>query len=252
MTAGVASNTSPPELRAFLARLLGWTNNRVVDLALRSVELATSRRVTLVLRGAEDLVPIAQSLHRRALGAELPFVVCDPRRGDVSASVRSPANYGSGVRAVAAAIGGTLCVRARRPPDDFPEVRSRLRDADDVMLIVCVETDDDDGPLLIRPAPIHVPPIATRHAGIPRIIDEYARDAIAELDASSEAFTGDDRAWVRAHAAGSLSEIEKATLRLVALHASRNASAAAARLGMAPVSLQRWIGRRCPPACGAT
>ena len=44
-----------------------------------------------------------------------------------------------------------------------------------------------------------------------------------------------------------LAEIEKATLRLVAIRSSRNVSAAAARLGMAPVSLSRWIGRRTLP-----
>jgi len=33
-------------------------------------------------------------------------------------------------------------------------------------------------------------------------------------------------------------------LRLVAIRASRNMSAAAERLGMAPVSLSRWLDRR--------
>jgi transposase-like protein len=42
----------------------------------------------------------------------------------------------------------------------------------------------------------------------------------------------------------SLSEIEKATLRLVALRSSATVSQAAARLGMAPVSLSRWVARR--------
>jgi DNA-binding transcriptional LysR family regulator len=36
-------------------------------------------------------------------------------------------------------------------------------------------------------------------------------------------------------------------LRLVAIRESRNLSNAAARLGMAPVSLSRWIGRRSLP-----
>jgi hypothetical protein len=46
------------------------------------------------------------------------------------------------------------------------------------------------------------------------------------------------------HGTSSLSEIEKSTLRLVALRAAPNMSNAAARLGMAPVSLSRWIDRR--------
>lgn len=46
-----------------------------------------------------------------------------------------------------------------------------------------------------------------------------------------------------------LAEIEKATLRLVAIEMSSNLSRAAERLGMAPVSLTRWVGRRkLPPA----
>ena len=56
-----------------------------------------------------------------------------------------------------------------------------------------------------------------------------------------------DNAWVRQHASASLAEIEKATLRLIALRASRTLSAAAERLGMAPVSLSRWMERRRPP-----
>ena len=38
-----------------------------------------------------------------------------------------------------------------------------------------------------------------------------------------------------------------AALRLVALRASRNMSRAAAWLGMTPVSLSRWVGRRRLP-----
>jgi hypothetical protein len=52
---------------------------------------------------------------------------------------------------------------------------------------------------------------------------------------------------VRIHSAASLPDIEKATLRLVAIRESRNLSGAAARLGMAPVSLSRWVGRRRLP-----
>jgi hypothetical protein len=82
---------------------------------------------------------------------------------------------------------------------------------------------------------------------VPRIVDEYAADAIAELGAARTGFTDADRAWVCEHASTSLAEIEKATLRLVALRFSRNTSGAAARLGMAAVSLSRWVGRRRLP-----
>jgi hypothetical protein len=56
------------ELRPFLARLLGWSDERAVELALRSLTLSLEYRATLVLCGSGDLVPIAWALHRRALG----------------------------------------------------------------------------------------------------------------------------------------------------------------------------------------
>jgi hypothetical protein len=227
-------------LRGLLARILGWNNPRVVELAIRALLLAVAHRAVLVLSGDGDLVPIARALHRRMLGNDRPFIVCDPRRGTRAASVRSPASRASGIAACEAAIGGSLCLRTRRLPDDFPALVARLRGADDVLCVLCA----DPHPPLILPAPIAVPPLAERSAELDRIITEYAADAIAELAASSASFTADDHAWVRQHAATSLVEIEAATLRLVALYTSRNLSHAAARLGMAPVSLSRWLARR--------
>jgi hypothetical protein len=235
------------ELRAFLARLLGWSDGRAVEHAIRSLETATDHRAALVLCGAGDMVPIAWTLHRRALGPDRPFIACDPHRGDMPASVRSPANYESSARALAASAGGSLCVRTRRLPRDFSALVARLRATDDVLFIVCIEHDNAD-PLLVRPAPIVVPALDSRAAELDRVITEYAADAVAELGAPRSGFTDADRAWVREHAATSLAEVEKATLRLVAIRTSRNLSTAAARLGMAPVSLLRWLVRRKLPA----
>jgi hypothetical protein len=234
------------ELRAFLARLLGWSDERAVEHAIRSLETAADQRAALVLCGAGDMVPIAHALHRRALGADRRFITCDPHRGDVAASVRSPANRAGGVAALAAAAGGSLCVRTRRLPRDFPALVGRLRRTDDVLFIVCIEHDSAD-PLLVRPAPIVVPPLASRTTELDRVIAEYAADAVAELGAPSAGLTYADRAWVRQNATTSLGEVEKATLRLVALRASRNVSGAAAWLRMSAVSLSRWLGRRRLP-----
>jgi len=242
MTGGALAVKLRDELRSFLPRLLGWGNPRAVELASRSIETAADHRAALVLCGTGDLVPIAQGLHRRAMGADRPFVVCDPRRRNTPASVRSPANHTSGLAALAAAVGGSLCVRARRLPRDFPALAAQLRATDDVLFIVCIKPDDTI-PLLVRPAPIHVPPLAGRAAELDRVIAEYAADAIAELGARRGSFTERDHAWVREHVK-TLAEIDKATLRLVALRASRNTTDAATRLAMAPVSLSRWIDRR--------
>ena len=236
------------KLQAFLGRVLGWSNERAVELALRSIELAVDHRAALVLCGEGDMVPLAQALHQRTMGPARPFIVCDPRRGTKAASVRSPASRASGLAAFDAAVGGSLCVRMRRLPGDFPQLVARLRGADDVLCAICAEDAVGTHRSFVLPAPLAVPPLAERAAELDRIIAEYAADAIAELAASASSFTVDDHAWVRAHAAMSLVEIEKATLRLVAIRTSRNVSCAAARLGMAPVSLTRWIGRRRLPA----
>src|ERR1051325_4719947 len=235
------------KLRPFLGRMLGWSDERAVELALRSIALAVEHRAALVLCGEGDMVPLAWALHQRTLGPARPFVVCDPRRGTKPASVRSPANRPSGLAAFDAAAGGSLGVRTRRLPDDFPALVARLRGADDVLCAVCSEDVANPHRSIILPAPLTVPPLADRSAEMDRSIAEYADDAIAELGAPSSSFTVDDHAWVRGQAAVSLVEIEKATLRLVAIRTSRNLSGAAARLGMAPVSLTRWIGRRTLP-----
>ena len=237
------------ELRGLLARLLGWTNERAVDHAIRSLELAADHRAALVLLGETDLVPIARALHRRTHGADRPFVVCDPRRrdGEDYESVRSPVNYGTGLSAFRAARGGTLCVRSRRLPRDFSSVVAQIRSTDDVQIIVCADGRDDAHPFLILPAPIRIPSLRVRTDELPRIIDEYAVDAVAELRALGPGLTAADRRWILEHAPRTLAEIEKATLRLVAIRVSRNLSNAAARLGMAPVSLSRWAWRRRLP-----
>jgi hypothetical protein len=234
-------------VRAFLARILGWERARAVavECAQRSIKLATSRYAALVLCGDGDLVPLAAALHRRTLGPSAPFIVCDPRRGNGSATVRSPANRATGAEAIAAASGGTICMRARRLPRDFAAVIDRVRDPSaHVQTVVCWGKLDQRNPLLVVPAPIVVPSIRERAAELPWIVEEYAVDAIATLSARADCFTVGDRAWVAEHASRSLVEIDKATLRIVAIRMSRNLSDAAARLDMAPVSLSRWFSRR--------
>jgi hypothetical protein len=245
------STNEGDKLRSFCARILGWADERkgAVDHALRSIELAATHRAALVLLGDTDLVPIARALHRYILGSDKPFVVCDPQRRNVPASVRSPENHGNGAAATAAATGGSLCVRASRLPEDFSELVTLVRKPDAHMqLIVTASGQYETHPFLILPVPIRVPSLRVRTDELPRIVDEYAVDAITELRALPRpGFTAADRQWVLENAPMTLAEIEKATLRLVAIRASRNMSGAAARLGMAPVSLSRWLDRRMSP-----
>ena len=244
----IAESRRSIALRGFLARMLGWGGDRteLVDHALRAIRTAATRRAPLVVCGDGDLVPIARSIHRHALGHERPFIVCDPRRRRGKATVRSAENYETGLQALAAARAGSLCVRNRRLPRDFDQVVAALRIPDTrVQLILCAGQTDDCRSYLAMP--ILVPPLAGREVELDQIIEEYAEDAIVDLGAPRVGFLADDHAWVREHAAISLPEIEKATLRLIALRHSRNLTQAAARLGMAPVSLSRWIGRRKMP-----
>jgi hypothetical protein len=244
----VAESRGLIKLRGFLARLLGWRADRaaVIDHALRSIRMAVTRRAALVLRGDGDLVPIACAIHRRVLGADRPFIVCDPRRRQGRATIRSAENYETGMSAFAAATGGSLCVRSLRLPRDFNSVMTAFRGSNSqIQLVVCARTSEDYE-LYLAP-PITVPPLASRPDELDRIITEYAEDALAELGTLRTGFLPADREWVRTHSASSLPDIEKATLRLVAIRESRNLSIAAARLGMAHVSLSRWIGRRKLP-----
>jgi hypothetical protein len=224
-------------LRAYLARILGWERTQAIAHAVRSIELSIAYRATLVLLGHFNLVPIALALHRRTRG-DRPFVVVDPRRADMPAS-----RYKSGVAALPDAGGGTLCIDLRRRPADFDAAAVEVR-ATDVQLVICADVFHAMHPFLIRPVPIRVPPLKARARELPRIVDEYARDAIEALGVDDAGFTAADRTWVLDHAATTLPEIEKATLRRVALRQAGSIGGAAKRLGMSPVALSQWLGRR--------
>lgn len=235
-------------LREFIARILGWADDRLdaVDQALRSLRVMSARRTGLVLCGDDDLVQIARELHARTLGPGRPFIVCDPRRHIANANVRSVQNHNVGIGALQAAAGGSLCVWARRLPRDFETVERILQDPGTrVQLFVCAREPSDGG--IFASTRIIIPPLATRAGELSRIVEEYAADAIATFGMQSSSFPLSDRAWVLKHAAFSLPEIEKATRRLLAIRETGNLNQAAARLGMARVSLKKWIGRRPLP-----
>jgi len=237
--------TSADELRRYLSRLLGWSNTSAIDNAVRSLDLAREHRAQLLLCGAGDLVPIAYAIHRRALGPDRPFVVCDPRRGNTRATVRAPANYVDVEAAFAAAVGGSLCVRRRRLPDQFAALAERLRGSREVQYI-CL--DESSLQWLVRPGPIEIPSLHERPEDIPRIVDEYLLDAVSAFPWASR-LSEQDRAWLLDMGPSStFSDLEKSTARLLALRSSSRVSQAATRLGMSAVSLSRWKERRRLPA----
>jgi hypothetical protein len=163
-------------------------------------------------------VSVALALRRPTVGADRPFVVCDRwLRQESSAAVA----------AAHAARGGSLCVRHGRLPHDYPSAVALVRDpAAAVQLIICAETRFDSHPLATLPVSMVVPTLQERASEVPRIVDGYAADAVAALGAYEECFTDHDRAWVIDNTR-SLSQIERAPLRLVALRLARNPEEAA-------------------------
>jgi hypothetical protein len=118
-----------------------------------------------------------------------------------------------------------------------------------VQLIICARKDGQKQIERFLATPIVIPSLAKRAQDmeLDRIIIEYANNAMAELNVVQPIFTDEDCDWVRTFSASSLSDIEKGTRRLVAFRTSPSVAVAAGRLGMAQVSLSRWLGRRSLP-----
>lgn len=202
----VAESVQLSALRGFLARLIGWGEDRraQVDRAMRAVRAAATRLVPLVLSGPGELVSIAASLHAHAIGHDKPFVVCDRRRREGDADVRSATNIGNPSKAVRAATGGSLCLLRRRMPSDMSSINEEFaRPNPRVQLILCTPSERLAGSALrCFPAdPIVIPHITEREPELDRIISEYAADAIHELGTARTTFTPEDHDWVRSHSA---------------------------------------------------
>ena len=167
--------------------------------------------------------------------------MCDPRRHDTGADAHLE-NHTTGMIALAAATGGSVCLRSNRLPRDFVKLAAMLREPGAcVQLILCGPRPPVRTDLVL--APIKIPALSTRRHELDRIIDEYAHEAAVALR-SSAPFTATDRDWVRTHAATSLPEIEKGTWRTVALRKTGNIAGAAALRGMGHTSLGEWFDRR--------
>lgn len=228
----------------YLYRILGFEAHAEVADAMASIHRGRSQGVPLVLIGHEDMVPMALALHRVELGEGAPFVLSDRRRKKGESDVRSVANCADPFEALEMARGGTLCIRAQRLPRK--QVASLVRLARAAGVLLMISSDPRKGvwdEFLSLLSPIRLPPMAARKEEVERVVHEYAADAAAALGTSMD-FYFDDLAWVIGNSAKSLHDIEKGTLRLAALRESGSVLGAAARLGMAAVSLRRWLGRR--------
>jgi hypothetical protein len=241
----VAESPRLIELRAYLARLLGWgyASWSAVDEGMRAIRIAATIRAPLALSGDGDLVATMRELHDRVFGRDRPFIVCDPRRKQQAATSRSVPSRATGLDAIEAAHGGTVCVWTNRLPEDYWLMRTRLAHTDlRVRLVICHRDPTEVSP--DTAAAIRLPSLASRAGEIDQIIEAYARDAIAALGAKPTSFTEHERDWLRHRRPGSLSEIARATERLVALREFGSIANAAERLGISHVALRRWLNRR--------
>jgi hypothetical protein len=232
------------ELRAFCRRLLGASRARsaLVDDAVDGLLVAVARGLPIPLRGAPDLVPVAYALHRRILGADRPFVVCDPRRREGRGSVRMPPSRRTVARALEVARDGSICLRSRRLPADFDLLRESLRHAIPATTVfVCLHGEDRVRDLVCRP--LEVCSLAARASESDDLLQEALEEAAAALGAARLCIPRRLRQGAL-EGVVSFAALEKTALRLTALASARNPSHAAAQLGMAPISLMRWLHRR--------
>jgi hypothetical protein len=234
-------------LHCFLERLLGWSKNRreAVDAAMRQLRWAPMNREPIVLRGPGDLVPVAHDLHLNVFGIAAPFIVCDPTRQTGAASVRAPANIEDGDEALAAAKGGSVCIRNDKPPESFPELLDKARKLESAAAVQVIVCDDGSRKLRVDGAkPIEIPPLAKRSAAErAHVVTEYAADAARDLGAK-RSLTGEDQDWVLQHCGISLAEIGRGTRRLLALRMQGSLADAARLLDMSYPSLRRWFADR--------
>ena len=119
----IAENATLVRLRHYLARVLGWdlAHRSAIDLAMRAVRGAALRRGSLVLAGADDLVPVARQIHLLATPPNARFLVFG-KLLESDASLRLTATTESASAAIEQAAGGTVCVRADKPPDGYDDL----------------------------------------------------------------------------------------------------------------------------------
>ena len=89
--------------------------------------------------------------------------------------------------------------------------------------------------------PVAIPDLATRPDELGRILDEYIAEAQADFGVTCD-LSPLQRAWVAEHATDHPS-LDKILRRILALRTNKRPAAAARQLGMAQVSLFRWMRR---------
>jgi hypothetical protein len=235
-------------LREALERLLGYRPARraAVDEALRQIRDHDLHRAPLVVCGGptqQDLVSIAEELHRLTLTEQQPFLVYNPRRPrDRSGGVFR--TFTDVAKALREAKDGTICMEhGKMSRRQILAIYVAVLPRDCRTHLVHCSNDPDDPEL---PTPrIVIPPLDARKPELDRLIGEHVREAAGHLYATGQIqLSSADRAWLWTAARGSLPALRTATLRLVAVREGGSVNAASALLGISHVALANWLDAR--------
>jgi hypothetical protein len=248
----IAESAGSIAVRAALARMAGWRAELApaIDRALHVLRLAPSGEAILTLAGSGDLFLYASELHELTLGNQRPIVVCGQKRqrrpgGEREGSDASLRRVSTGREAISRARGGTICVDNRRPPHDLDEMLEVLQvGASFTQVFMLANYTRKGDPRLSKP--FTVPLLSARRSEANRIMDEYEAEAIRRwrLDPDpKQRLVTRQRELIR-QCCATLSDLRKATERLLALHQLGSIAAAADRLEMSKVSLAEWVRAR--------
>jgi hypothetical protein len=105
-------------------------------------------------------------------------------------------------------------------------------------------SDDQENAEVYTPAPVVIPPLRSRQDELERLILEYEVEAVRRLGIDPLELTPAQRSWIHERSSETLPEIQKATLRLIAIRHAGSILGAAALLGMSHRGLGTWLDRR--------
>jgi len=249
----VAESARTIVLRTALARMMGWSADLAdsLDRAFQNLRLAPSGKAIFMLCGEGELLTFAHELHRLTLSEQRPFVVCGEvgkRKQQASSEEKAEDMPGSlqrvssGLDAVALGRGGTICLDNRRLPKDLTTMFKILGDGGSptqvFVLAKYVRKTE-----VYTPAPFEIPPLYKRASEVDRLITEYEIEAKRQLSTEHLELTAVQRTRIRARCK-TLSDLQKATQRLLALRQAGTLRGAAALLGMSQVALGEWLHGR--------
>jgi len=242
----IAESARTIALRNALARMIGWSAARAdaIDQALRILRMAATGRAVFVLCGQPGLLSLAEELHRLTLTEQRPFVFCDPRRRTALEETEHFTRcVTDGLTAVAQARDGTICIDDQRRPGDLVEMLDALHRPGHTAQLMVLARNARKGDVYSS-APVVIPPLRSRRDELERIIMEYEADAVRRLGIDALELTPAQRDWIGERSSETLSEIQAATLRLIAIRHTGSIAGAATLLRMSRSGLGKWLERR--------